>query len=452
MFTRRGFIRVAAASVGSLALRPFGLLPALAQSGSNYRALVCVFLFGGNDSNNTIIPMDDTNFKAYTSIRGSLALTAAELTPTVYSTAARPYAFHGKLPELASLFSSKELAVVANVGSLVQPLTRAQYQAAQSPLPLNLFSHADQQLQWQTSIAQGNSPTGWAGRAADYIEAQKINSSTFPVFFSVAGNALLGNGASTAAGGHGAGRIAAARRIQFRSGLAGALERADQSADARYRSVAGAGGQQHAGEQHQRRDRAHRGAGQGHRAEDARFPPPRSAQQLQQVAQIIQVASYLGMSRQIFFCSLGGFDTHAGELETHNTLYPQLSQAIAAFYAATQELGVAQNVTTFTESDFSRTFQPTTTDGSDHAWGSHHMVVGGAVQGGQIYGAFPTFELGGPNDTDTRGRWIPTLSIDQYGATLASWFGIPASALATVFPNLANFGGQEIGLFGPATS
>ena len=182
------------------------------------------------------------------------------------------------------------------------------------------------------------------------------------------------------------------------------------------------------------------------------FPATSLGEQLQQVAQIIQVASYLGMNRQIFFCSLGGFDTHAGELEAHNTLYPQLSQAISAFYSATQELGVAQDVTTFTESDFSRTFQPTTTDGSDHAWGSHHMVVGGAVQGGQIYGAFPAFQLGGPNDTDTRGRWIPTLSVDQYGATLASWFGIPASALATVFPNLANFGGQEIGLFGPATS
>ena len=139
------------------------------------------------------------------------------------------------------------------------------------------------------------------------------------------------------------------------------------------------------------------------------FPTTSLGAQLQQVAQIIQVQSYLGMSRQIFFCSLGGFDTHAGELETHNTLYPQLSQALAAFYDATQELGVAQNVTTFTESDFSRTFQPTTGDGSDHAWGSHHLVLGGAVQGGQIFGQFPTFELGGPNDTDTRGRWIPTL-------------------------------------------
>jgi uncharacterized protein (DUF1501 family) len=169
---------------------------------------------------------------------------------------------------------------------------------------------------------------------------------------------------------------------------------------------------------------------------------------LQQVAQIIQVQSFLGMSRQIFFCSLGGFDTHAAELETHNSLYPQLSQALAAFYNATQELGMAQNVTTFTESDFSRTFQPTTSDGSDHAWGSHHLVLGGAVKGGQIFGQFPTFELAGPNDTDTRGRWIPTTSIDQYGASLCSWFGIPDTALAIVFPNFANFGARKLAFFG----
>ena len=153
------------------------------------------------------------------------------------------------------MFSTKELAVVANVGSLVQPLTRAQYQAQQAPLPLNLFSHADQQLQWQTSVAQGNSPTGWAGRAADYIESQKINASNFPVFFSVAGNALLGTGASDATGGGGAGRNVAAFGIQFVGGIAGALERAEQSADARFGRVAGAGGQRHAGEQHRRRQR-----------------------------------------------------------------------------------------------------------------------------------------------------------------------------------------------------
>ena len=178
------------------------------------------------------------------------------------------------------------------------------------------------------------------------------------------------------------------------------------------------------------------------------FPTTSIGQQLQQVAQIIQVQSYLGMRRQIFFCSLGGFDTHAGELEAHNNLYPQLSPALLAFYNATQELGMAQNVTTFTESDFSRTFQPTTTDGSDHAWGSHHLVMGGAVLGGQIFGQFPTFELGGPNDTDTRGRWIPTTSIDQYGATLCSWFGIPAGPMGAVFPNLANFATQNVGFLG----
>jgi uncharacterized protein (DUF1501 family) len=178
------------------------------------------------------------------------------------------------------------------------------------------------------------------------------------------------------------------------------------------------------------------------------FPSSAIAIQLKQVAQIIQVQSYLGMRRQIFFCSLGGFDTHAGELETHNNLYPQLSPALAAFYAATQELGMAQNVTTFTESDFSRTFQPTTTDGSDHAWGSHHLVLGGAVQGGRIYGKFPTFQLAGADDADTRGRWIPSTSIDQYGATLSSWFGIPSTALATVFPNLANFPVTNLGFLG----
>jgi len=345
------------------------------------------------------------------------------------------------------MFSTKELAVVANVGSLVQPLTRAQYQAQQAPLPLNLFSHADQQLQWQTSVAQGNSATGWAGRAADYIETQKINASTFPVFFSVAGNALLGTGASTQPV-----AVAPGGTLQLAGFTSSAASQARWNAlNSLLTLDSGVSLAQAANETlaNSIQDAAALGQALGKGTPlKTQFPATSLAQQLQQVAQIIQVAGYLGMSRQIFFCSLGGFDTHAGELEAHNTLYPQLSQAVAAFYAATEELGVAQNVTTFTESDFSRTFQPTTGDGSDHAWGSHHLVVGGAVAGGQIYGAFPTFELGGPNDTDTRGRWIPTTAIDQYGATLASWFGIPDTALPAVFPNFANFGSQKIGLFG----
>jgi uncharacterized protein (DUF1501 family) len=447
MLSRRGFIQVSAATVGTLALRPFGLLPAMAQSSANYRALVCVFLFGGNDSNNTVIPMDDASFQAYTSIRGGLALSASELTPTVYSVSNAPFAFHGKLAEVAGMFSSKELAVVANTGSLVQPLTRSQYQGAQAPVPLNLFSHSDQQLQWQTSVAQGNSPTGWAGRVADYLASQKINSGNLPAFLSVAGNSLEGQGITTqpvaitpgqslTLKGFGSAAPGQARLNALTTLLTSdnGLSLAQASNNTMANSIADAA--------------VLEAALAKSTPLKTQFPTTSLGSQLQQVAQIIQLQSSLGMTRQIFFCSLGGFDTHAGELEMHNNLYPQLSQALAAFYAATQELGVADNVTTFTESDFSRTFQPTTSDGSDHAWGSHHLVLGGAVHGGQIYGQFPTFELGGPNDTDTRGRWIPTTSIDQYGATLCSWFGIPDSALATVFPNFANFGSQKLSFFG----
>jgi uncharacterized protein (DUF1501 family) len=179
-----------------------------------------------------------------------------------------------------------------------------------------------------------------------------------------------------------------------------------------------------------------------------KFPNTSLGAQLQQVAQIIQVRADLGMNRQIFFASLGGFDTHTDELNTHNNLYPQVSQALAAFNGAMQELGVQNDVTTFTESDFSRTFQPTSGNGSDHAWGSHHLVIGGAVAGGDIYGQFPAFTLAGPNDADTRGRWIPTTSIDQYGATLSSWFGLSDAQLASVFPNLANFGSAKLGFLG----
>ncbi|HEY6347026.1 MAG TPA: DUF1501 domain-containing protein [Bryobacteraceae bacterium] len=446
MHTRRDFFRIGSAAVGSMALRPFGLLPALAQNGSNYKALVCVFLFGGNDSNNTVVPQD-SSFAAYTSIRGSLALSSSELTAPISSLNGPPISFHGKLPDLASLYASKELAVVANAGPLVQPLTQSQYQNQQATIPLNLFSHADQQIAWQTSIAQGHSPTGWAGRAADYIAQSGMNSSNFPPFFSVAGNSLEGTGAST-------------QPVALSPGQSLQLSGFNSSAasQARWNALTGLIADGSGVTLVQAADNvlangisdanALSAALAKSTALKTQFPKTSIGEQLQQVAQIIQVQSYLGMTRQIFFCSLGGFDTHAGELEAHNNLYPQLSAALAAFYDATQELGVAQNVTTFTESDFSRTFQPTTTDGSDHAWGSHHLVMGGAVQGGQIYGQFPEFVLGGPNDTDVRGRWIPTISVDQYGATLSSWFGIPAAALATIFPNLANFPASNLGLFG----
>lgn len=446
MLSRRNFIRIGTASLGTLALRRFAEIPALAQTASDYRALVCVFLYGGNDSNNTIIPMDDASYKAYLAARGSLAIQSSALTQ-VQSVAGAPYGFFAPLAEVASMFGSKELAVVANVGSLVQPINRAQYQAAQVPVPSNLFSHADQQQQWQSSVAQGNSPTGWGGRVADYVAANGLNSSKFPTFLSVAGNTLEGSGAKTqmlaiAPGGSlelaGFNNSAASQArlnaltnlLTLNSGvsLAQAANSTMSMGIADAKALADALGKAP--------------------ALKTTFPTTSLGKQLEQVAQIIQVQSALGMQRQVFFCSVGSFDTHTGELPTLNTLYPEVSQGLAAFYSATQELGVAQNVTTFTESDFNRTFQATSGDGSDHGWGGHHLVLGGAVQGGQIYGSFPTFELGGPDDTDTRGRWIPTTSIDQYGATLCSWFGIPDSAMNGIFPNLVNFGTRKIGFLG----
>ena len=447
MFSRRGFIKIGAASVGSLALRPFGLLPALAQSDpSEYRALVCVFLFGGNDSNNMVIPMDDDNYKAYSSLRGNLVLSGSNLTSPVYAASGgAPYAFHSDLSELASMFSNKELAVVANVGSLVQPTTRDQYLSQAAPLPLNLFSHSDQQVQWQTSIPAGNSPTGWAGRAADIVASQ--NTSGFPTFFSVAGNSLMGTGVSTQPVAVSPGQsldlagftntsASQIRRAALQNLLTmnTGVQLAQAANGIMANSIADA----------QALDNALGKAG----ALATKFPNTSLGQQLAQVAQIINVRDGLGMRRQIFFCSLGGFDTHTGEIATHKLLYPQLSQALAAFNNAMAELGTQNQVTTFTESDFSRTFQATSGDGSDHAWGSHHLVMGGAVRGGDIYGKFPVFQLGGPDDADTRGRWIPTISIDQYGATLCSWFGINDSQLPAVFPNFANFGSTKLGFLG----
>lgn len=446
MLSRRNFIGIGAASLGTLVLRRFAEIPALAQTGSNYRALVCVFLYGGNDSNNTIIPMDDASYKAYLAARASLALPSGSLTQ-VQSASGAPYGFFSPLAEVASMFAAKELAVVANVGSLVQPITRAQYQAAQVPIPSNLFSHADQQQQWQTSVAQGNSPTGWGGRVADYVKAHGLNSSTFPTFLSVAGNTLEGSGVKTQMI-----AISPGGSLQLAGFNNSAASQARLDAFTNLLTLSSCASLAQAANSIMSMSMADAKALAAALAKAAplktRFPTTSLGQQLQQVAQVIQVQADLGMERQVFFCSIGSFDTHTGELGTLNTLYPELSQGLAAFYDATQELGMAQNVTTFTESDFNRTFQPTTGNGSDHAWGGHHLVLGGAVQGGQIYGTFPTFELGGPDDTDVRGRWIPTTSIDQYGATLCSWFGIPDSAMNSIFPNLANFSARKLAFLG----
>ncbi len=454
--SRRRFLSLTCRSLTALAgtalFSRFGVLNAFAQSAPDYKALICVFLFGGNDGNNTIIPIDNstapTAYEAYFAARGgsgSVALSQGSLLPIQPKSSSLygAYGLHPRLAEVQTLFNQGSLAFVANVGPLVAPTTRAQYLARSVAVPANLFSHADQQNQWQTSMPNSASPTGWAGRLADAIQPMNLGAQ-YPTIVSVAGSAIFCTGQATSpstiipgnvsglACSEGsaicAARAAAAQQLlTFDTGVS-LIQAASQVATQanQYSAVLTS-------------------ALNGVPALATTFPATGIGNQLKQVAQLIQVRASLGLKRQIFFASLGGFDTHGGQLTTQDTLFSQLSPALSAFYQATLEMGVASQVTTFTESDFGRALQSNTGGGTDHAWGNHHLVMGGAVRGGDLYGQFPTLALAGPDDAGSNGRWIPSSSIDQYGATLASWFGVASASLATVFPDLPNFTVQNLG-------
>jgi uncharacterized protein (DUF1501 family) len=440
--SRRTFINCAslAAAGNILGLRPFGALNALAATNNDYKALVCVFLFGGNDANNTLIPFDTTGYGQYSSLRGDLALAQNTLLPL---TPAPNFALHPSLPDIQALFNSGNAAFVANVGTLVQPLTRAQYQAGQTA-PTNLFSHPDQQLEWQNAAQSAATPTGWAGRMADVLAANYNSGASIPMITSVAGDTLFCNGNSTtpvsvSPGNLGeascsegsecsARQLTAQALLTLDSGIS--LVQADDSITTNAYAYA----------------KTLADAVQSITPLKTVFPANNGlGAQLQQIAQIIQVRSALSVQRQIFFAGIGNFDTHAGQLGLQSTLLAEISPALAAFYNATVELGVSSEVTTFTMSDFSRTFQPNSNNGSDHAWGAHHIVLGGAVKGGQIYGTYPTLALGGPDDSDSNGRWVPTTASSQYAATLAQWFGVSVAELPAVLPSIGNFTTNNLG-------
>jgi uncharacterized protein (DUF1501 family) len=439
---RRSFIKYAslAAAGNALGLRPFGALNALAQSSSDYKALVCVFLFGGNDANNTLIPFDTTGYANYASLRGDLALAQNTLLPL---TPAPNFALNPNLPDIQALFNGNNAAFVANVGTLIQPLTRAQYLAGQTA-PTNLFSHPDQQLEWQNAAQSASTQTGWAGRIADSLGASYNQGASIPMITSVAGDTVFCNGTATSPvsispGNVGAASCSEGSECSARQASAQALLTLDSGvslvqADDTITTNAYAYAKTLAN------------AVQSITPLQTVFPANNGlAAQLQQIAQIIQVRAALGVQRQIFFASLGNFDTHADQLTLQSTLLAEISPALAAFYNATVELNVASEVTTFTMSDFSRTFQPNSNHGSDHAWGSHHIVIGGAVKGGQIYGSYPTLALAGPDDSGSNGRWVPSTASSQYAATLAQWFGVPAADLPAILPSIGNFSSSNLG-------
>lgn len=443
---RRTFIKYAslAAAGNAAALRPFGALNALAQTTSDYKALVCVFLFGGNDANNTLIPFDTVGYNNYATVRGPIAIAQNQLLPLVGSLSPNTFALNPSLPEIAALFGSSNIAMVANVGTLVAPTTKAQYQSG-ATVPTNLFSHSDQQLEWQNAAKSGATQTGWAGRIADQLGSTYNSASQVPMITSVAGDTLFCNGStstpvSVSPGNVGgsqcsegttecaAQQATAQALLSFDSGLT--LVQADNTITSNAYSYA----------------KTLTAAVRSVPPLNTVFPTANGlSAQLKQIAQIIQVRAALGVNRQIFFCGVGSFDTHSNQLVLQNGLLTQMSAAMNAFYAATVEMGVQNSVTSFTMSDFSRTFQPNSNTGTDHAWGSHHIVMGGAVKGGQMYGTFPTLHLGGPDDSGTNGRWVPSTGSVQYAATLASWFGVSAAQMPLVFPNIGSFTKANLG-------
>ena len=444
--TRRSLLRMAAQSLGALgAASCMGRLSrvyAASAAEADYKALVCIFLYGGNDGNNLIVPIktDAQGYSEYQKVRGTtLGLLQKDLGLVDVAKGKEVYGLHPQLRPLREIYGQGKLAFVANVGTLIKPITKGEYQKG-GPVPLNLFSHSDQQQQWQMASVPGAPHNGWAGRAADLIAAMNAPS-TFPVGVSTAGNSLflagdqpvasiingqLGLDGSDGSPAENARDAAFQHILKFNSGMA-LIQKANRvTAD---------------GVDAARQLNAALSMGSPLKAA---FPASLLGQQLQEVAKIIHVRKNLEVNRQIFYVSLGDFDTHSDAMARQNKLLGELSEAMSAFYNATGEMGVEKQVVTFTESEFGRTLQPSSGAGSDHAWGSHHIVMSAAVKAADVYGSFPTLALQGPEDVTGRGVWLPTISLDQYGATFASWFGVADDSLIKVFPNIVNFSPRKL--------
>ena len=421
---------------------------AAAQTATDYKALVCVFLYGANDHGNTLPPYDAATHANYVSIRGSLAtaranLAATALTPSVALPGGRQMALAPELAPLKTLFDAGRMGVLLNVGTLIQPTTLAQYNAKSVPLPPKLFSHNDQQSVWQSSLPEG-ATSGWGGRVGDLFQSGN-GKSTFTCV-NVSGNAVFMSGRDAVQY-----QVSSSGSVALR-GIGAPLFGSQACSDA-LRALTTAGRTHLMQAEHARVMARAIDANTSLTAALATTPTLSTpfdaanplATQLQLVARLIAARAALGARRQVFFVSLGGFDLHDFLVAQHPGLLTNVGGAIKSFYDATVELGVADKVTTFTGSDFGRTLT-SNGDGSDHGWGSHHFVVGGAVHGGRFHGTLPAFSVNGPDDVG-QGRLLPSTSVDQVAATLAKWMGVSDTNMPLVVPNIGNYTTRDLGLF-----
>jgi uncharacterized protein (DUF1501 family) len=447
--TRREFLGLAGAgAAGWLLSRPYSAVGQMVGGTApfaDYRALVCVFLFGGNDSFNMLVPRSAAEYNAYAASRQNLAVPQADLLPIspLVSDGAQ-YGLHPSMSELQGLFELEQAAFVANVGPLIVPTTKTQYAAKQVPLPPQLFSHNDQQDQWHALRGSDLSDTGWAGRMADLIRANVANQQ-LATNVSLNGNTLFQSGDSTVAynmGPSGPLTFAGFGASGFPLELRRAFERI---VGAPYDSIYARGFAEIQRRAIEAADRVTSAIGPPSQPPPFAtvFPASPLGQQMQTVARVVAARDALAMQRQIFFVATGGFDSHDDQLANQPALLGNVSACLKAFYDATVELGVAHAVTTFTQSDFGRTLT-SNGDGTDHAWGGVQIVVGQSVRGRRVFGRYPSLELNGPEDVGA-GRLIPGVSADQYAATLARWFGIADAELERVAPHIGNFAERDLG-------
>lgn len=448
---RRKFLKTATqytamGAAAPIALNLAGIQAAAAQTAGDYRALVCVFLFGGMDQSSTLVPFDSAEFSALTAARGDIARPAADFVTlgNVASQSNRSFALAKELSPLANLYAQKKLSIVANVGPMYAPLTKAQFEARAAGVPPQLFSHNDQQSVWQSSGVEG-ATVGWGGRFGDLLASSNNASNSVFTSVSINGTAvfLYGNTVQQfQVGSGGPARVASLNNL-FGSTAAG------QALRDIVRSNPSPLFESHLGEITRRSLDANQKL-----SDDLAIATPlvtsfnqdnSLAKQLQMVARLISVRQSLGMKRQVFFVGLGGFDHHDGLLSGLPGLHTQVAEAMNSFYNATVELGVASQVTTFTASEFGRTLT-SNGSGSDHGWGGHQFVMGGALKGGTIVGSYPSAALGTAEDLG-RGRLLPTTSTSQLAATLGAWFGVPTGSLGDALPYINNFSVKNLGLF-----